>query len=80
MGEEAALRRCLYVTQRFAHSRGGSEPHLIYSSFVEPTQHPKRHLDGVCRFSTIHGHYDRTNTELDRNQQPIPERRLRMQL
>jgi len=39
-------------------------PHLIHQCWAHPTHHPKRHLDPISRFATIHSQTD-TQTHTD---------------
>jgi len=45
---------------------GNLDSHLINRSLGQPTHYPKRHLDRVSRFSTIHIRYRRTDRQRDR--------------
>ena len=40
-------------------------PHLILVPLGHATRHPKRHLDRVSRFSTIHGRHEWTDRQND---------------
>ena len=51
--------------------------HLIHDYLGPPTDHPKRHLNRVSRFSRIHGCYKRTDRQNEHRTRSVRTGRLR---